>query len=93
VSNERRKVRLSCQIQRVSQGVDASGPQTYLGCGFLSGDVQDRATGSRSLSRNLQEQGGFADARFTSDEDDGTFNEATPQHAIKFAHTTGRGFG
>jgi hypothetical protein len=45
------------------------------------------------LSRNLQEQGGFADARFTSDEDDGTFNEATPQHAIKFAHTTGRGFG
>jgi hypothetical protein len=45
------------------------------------------------LSRNFQEQGGFAYAWFTSDENDCTFNEATTQHAIKFAHTTGRGFG
>jgi hypothetical protein len=64
--------------------------QAHLLDGFLARDIQYAPTGAGELRGGLQQQRGFADARVTTDQNDGCGDQPPAQHAVEFCDPGGR---
>jgi hypothetical protein len=62
------------------------GPELDLHGRLLPGIVKDFPAFFRQDGRHFQEQGRFADARFTADQGHRMADDAPAQHAVEFVH-------
>ena len=82
-------VRLSKHEKRRRNRPQALGPHADLFRAFFPRYIEDALGVCSHVQHGLKHEGGFADARFTTEQHHGARNDALSQHAVQFCVTCG----
>ena len=97
LAEHRREVGLAREVEGAGHRLDALGTGAHLCGGLLTADVEDaplavlaRAGGPGG---DVEQERGLADAGLAGDEDDGSRDDAAPEHPVELGHPRGAGRG
>lgn len=83
LAEHRREIGLCDEVEVRRHGVDALGTQPDLRGGLLPGDIEDGTPSPSRARRDIEEQGGLADAGLARDEHHPAGHEPAAQHPVQ----------